>query len=292
MLIHGKNRPSIAILGVGAIGGFLAALFYKNGYDVTGISRKSCDEILIESKSLGNFKANPKIVLEQNKKCDVLFIAVKSYDLEDSLCRIKTQFIKGAVIIPLLNGLEHVDILRKDFGKNVIAASIGNIEVKRSSQNTILHTTKSGTIWISKHNQSIQKLIKSIGLQVEICESDAHVLWSKLVRLSALACATAASGRAIGFIRSDKIWRQKLLDCLKEATLVAQHEGVIIDIKSNIEKIDSMPEDLSTSLARDVAAKRPNESDAIAGSIIRLGSKYGITCPTIQEMLGMIRGKA
>lgn len=304
MLTPGKDKPSVAVLGIGAIGGFLAALFHKAGYEVTGIARKETADLLnregitIESSAFGKFTENPRIKTALDKSHDVLFVAIKAGGLKESMDRIPLEYVKDAVIVPLLNGLEHVEVLRNQFGSGVIAASIGNIEVKRASSTRIFHTTKSGTVWLGSNETSnrekvlkVRDLIQGIGLQAELCETEAKVLWGKLVRLCALAATTAASGLPIGFIRSDAFWRENLLNVLKEAALVAEKEDVPTDIQSHIEKIDSMPYELSTSMARDVASGNRGETDAILGAVIRQANKYGLKCPTIQSMIEMIDSK-
>ena len=134
-------------------------------------------------------------------------------------------------------------------------------------------------------------LIQTVGLQAEICKTEAQVLWGKLVRLCALACTTAASGKPIGFIRSDALWRENLLGALKEAAAVAEKEGIHTDLRSHMEKMDSMPYDLSTSMARDVASGNRGETDAIAEAVLRLGNSYGLQCPVIQSMVNIIDSK-
>ena len=304
VLTPGKDKPSIAVLGIGAIGGFLAALFHKAGCEVIGIARKEAADLLnregitIESSAFGNFTENPGIKTTLDKPQDIVFIAVKAGGLKESLDRIPLQYVKSAVIVPLMNGLEHMEVLRHQFGSCVIAASIGNIEVRRVSSTRILHTTKSGTVWLGSNEASnrekvlkVRDLIQGIGLQAELCETEAHVLWGKLVRLCALASTTAASGKPIGFVRSDILWRKNLLNALKEAASVAEKQGVKTDIQSHMDKMDSMPYELSTSMARDVASGNRGETDAILGAVIRQANKYGLKCPAIQSMMDIIDSK-
>jgi len=292
MNIHGQNKPTIAILGPGAIGGFLASLFFKNDFSVTCIAKKSLYEsikkngIIFESKIYDNFVALPKVVTHLDFEPDILFITTKATDLSNALKRIKID-LKNTTIVPLLNGIDHIDFLRSKYN-NVVAATIGNIEVKRLSSNHIIHTT-TGLPFIALSNDKISQIISDIGIVAKVIPNEKELLWKKLVRLNAIACTTSATNKNIGFIRFDAFWREKLIECINESISVAYAEGVIIDANEVMEKIDKFPSTLGTSMQRDVALGKPSEIDHIACAIIRIGKKHGITCHTINIMIKMIK---
>ncbi|MFH0732476.1 MAG: 2-dehydropantoate 2-reductase [Candidatus Omnitrophota bacterium] len=298
-----KNKR-VAILGPGAIGGFLAALFWHNGIDVVCIARESAKKIIskegirLESSFFGNFTARPKVITRLNFKPDMLFITTKAISLKQALARVKPKFISNAVIIPLLNGIEHMQLLRSRYGKHVIAASIGSIEVKRVSASHIIHTTASAMIKMAsrdnlarKRINEAAKLLSYIGVKTEVLKTEADVLWEKLVRLGAMACTTAASKKTVGQVRSQKAWRKQLLQCVQEAVAVASAEGATVNTDDAMAKIDSIPFDVTTSTQRDIALGNPSELDAVAGSIVRIGSRHNLRCPTIERIINEIQAK-
>ena len=110
-------------------------------------------------------------------------------------------------------------------------------------------------------------------------------LWEKGARLAVLAAATVASGLAVGPLRADDAWRPRLVDALREACAVAAADGVALDAAAQWAIIGAMPDDLTTSAARDAAAGRPTELDAITGSVVRAGARLGVPTPELAALL-------
>lgn len=299
------SKMSVATLGPGAVGGFVAGLLWRAG------ERSMCvgaeDEaaaiaengIRIESDSLGDFVARPKAVSSLDERPDVLFIAVKAPFLPEALDRARPELVSGSIIVPLLNGFEHMALLRERYGRRVAAATIGNVELKRLALDHVLHTTKSARIELASDADidaarldSVARMLNGAGIVAKVLDKEADVIWGKLTRLSALACATAASGLPIGEVRSIPEWRRLLDGCLRESAAVAAAEGANIDLSTETAKINSLPDSLGTSLQRDVAAGQPSELDAIAGAVVRAASKHGIDCPTFREAIALIESSS
>lgn len=292
------------MLGPGAVGSFLVALLSHNSIAVTCIAKESTAEIIskdgirFESVAFGNFVVRPRAITYLDFEPDILFVTTKATTLSDALKRIEPRFVKNTIIIPLLNGIEHMEVLRSSYGKQVVAGSIGNIEVKRLSPNHIIHSTRSAHIELAS-NGGIQidrllevvQLLSSVGIATKLLKSEAEVLWGKLVRLNALACTTSASNQPIGFIRSDKWWRRQLEGCVKEAAAVVFAEGVEINSRAVMDQIDNLPPDIGTSMQRDIIAGKPSELDAIAGAVVREGAKHGLDCPVIKGLISMIQSR-
>jgi 2-dehydropantoate 2-reductase len=122
--------------------------------------------------------------------------------------------------------------------------------------------------------------------------SESQVLWSKLVRLNALACTTSASDRQLGFIRSDAEWRKKLTACVTEGAAVANADGATIDPADTMRELEDAHAELGSSMQRDIAAGREPELGAIPGSVLRAGKRLGVPCPTIAELANRIAARA
>jgi 2-dehydropantoate 2-reductase len=123
-------------------------------------------------------------------------------------------------------------------------------------------------------------------------DSEEQILWSKLVRLNALACTTSACDRSIGFIRSDPEWRSALIGCIEEASAVANADGARIDPAARLAELDEAHPELGSSMQRDIAAGREPELDAIPGAVLRAGRRHGIECPTIARLSAVIAERA
>src|SRR5690606_9680615 len=115
------------------------------------------------------------------------------------------------------------------------------------------------------------------------------VLWSKLARLNALACTTTAYDRPIGAIRDHPARRVDLEGAVDETVAVANAEGAGLDADATLREIWSLDPGQTTSMARDVAAGREPELDAIAGAVLRHGAAHGLACPTVERLAARIR---
>jgi 2-dehydropantoate 2-reductase len=135
-------------------------------------------------------------------------------------------------------------------------------------------------------------MLERAEVPTEVGPSEAQVMWSKLVRLTALACTTSAADRPVGFIRNDPEWRAALVGCIEEAAAVANADGAQIDPAAGLAELDDAHAELGSSMQRDIAAGRPPELDAIPGSVLRAGARHGLECPTIARLVVVIAERA
>jgi 2-dehydropantoate 2-reductase len=123
-----------------------------------------------------------------------------------------------------------------------------------------------------------------------IGDSEAQVLWAKLVRLNALALTTSAYDEPVGVIRTTH--RGVLEACIQEGTAVANADGARIDPSSPLTELDDAHAALGSSMQRDIAAGREPELDAIAGSVLRAAARHGLACPTIERLAAQVAERA
>jgi 2-dehydropantoate 2-reductase len=117
-------------------------------------------------------------------------------------------------------------------------------------------------------------------------------LWSKLVRLNALACTTSAYDKLLGEIRSTPPLRAALVAAIEEGCAVGRAEGARdVDPARAMDELSAAHATLGSSMQRDIAAGRPPELDAIPGSVLRAGARHGIECPTIERLVAMIAAR-
>lgn len=296
---------SIAILGPGAVGGFLAGLFWRSHYHVMCIGREETAFLIahhgirVESKALGDFVAWPEVCVRLDHPPDLLFITTKAPMLKEAIERVDSRLLSHAIVIPLLNGLEHLPLLRTRFGRNVVAGSISSIEVTRKAQGHVVHLSSSACIELASDGDvderrlsEVANILFSIGIPAAVLQKEAEVIWSKLVRLNAISCATAAANESLGYVRSSERWRIQLEDCVHEGAAIARAEGVAIDPDGVMNFIDSLHPDLRTSLHRDLADGKESELDAIAGAVVRAAERHGLECPTIERLMELIQSHA
>ncbi len=292
----------VAVLGVGGIGGMLAA---RTGALCVGTKRTVAairERGLTLTHDGTTTVARPDATERLDRPVSLLVVAVKAYDLEGALERVDPGALDGAVVLSLLNGLEHADALRARFddarhkssqaAPAVAAGSIGSMSAVSPEPGVVLQGTPSpGRITAASRDVDRDRLAAALeplrvpGLEVVLLDDERDVVWEKAARLAVLAAATVASGRPVGALRDDPSWRERIRAALSEAVAVAAADGVLLDVADQWEKIEAMPGELTTSAARDAAAGRPTELDAITGSVVRAAHRVGVPAPHLGELL-------
>ncbi len=294
--------PSLSVLGPGGVGGFLAAALAHAGECVTVVAREdtasrlSRDGLTVESVRLGRFTARPRVTSSLTTPTDTLIVATKSTGLEAALERVR---VTPGLVVPLLNGLEHMAPLRERFGSEHVAAGTIRIEADRPRTGQIVQTSPFLRVDVAAADPgaaarlpALVATLKAAGIPARVESSEKQILWSKLVRLNALACTTSAAEKPIGYIRADAEWRAALVGCIEEAAAVARADGAEIDPAARLAELDEAHPELGSSMQRDIAAGRTPELDAIAGAILRAGARHGLECPTIARLSARIARRA
>jgi 2-dehydropantoate 2-reductase len=224
---------------------------------------------------------------------DLLLVTVKAPALDDALARVEAQAVAGAVILPLMNGLEHVARIRDRFPGRVAAGSIGRFEAYKTDRIHVVQTTASALVSLASADLSADdldraaELLERAGVEVHRGESEQSVLWDKAARLAPMAALTALTGRAVGEVRTER--RLELEGAVTEACAVATADGAPNDPARQLAIIESIPAATTTSTQRDVAAGRPSELDAIVGGVVRAGRRLDVPTPTLADLLDRCR---
>lgn len=298
-----KVKLSIGVLGPGAIGGLLAGLFCKEGHTVYCIGREPTVLLIknqglkIESQVFGDFTVKPLADKKLSTPVDILFVTLKAPFLKEALDAIEPSQIENAIIIPLLNGVGHREIIREKLGAHVAVGMIGMIEVVKNSDNVIQHlSTNKPHVYVASDSdisvRDLKKLVDimiEIGISMSILNNEAEVIWLKLVRLSAIASTTAAFQMTLGAIRSNPEKRKVLQAMIREGAMVAMHDGVDINPQKVFKQVESLPETLMTSLQRDVHKHRASEIESITGGVLKLARSYNIPAPAHENAYEMIK---
>jgi 2-dehydropantoate 2-reductase len=292
----------IAVLGPGGVGGFVAAALAHAGGDVVIVARESTARALaqsgitVQSALLGDFSARPRATAGLEAESDVLLIATKATGLQQAIERIA---VLPGLVVPLMNGVEHMTLLRERFGADRVAAGVIWIDSDRPQTGQIVQSSPTARIDLAADEETLSGALSALGvvlehagLPVRLGDSENQILWSKLVRLNALACTTSASARTIGFIRADPVWREALQACVRETAAVAAAEGAAIDVVARLAELEQAHAELGSSMSRDVAAGREPELDAIAGAVLRAAARHRLSCPTVERLSAQVAARA
>ena len=279
----------VAVLGPGAVGGVIAVGLERAGVPVVCVARPDTAQ-LIRSEGLilrhgdETETARPEAVSELSEPVELLLVTVKAPALEDALERLKAPV---DTIVPLLNGIEHLETIRGRLPRSrVVGGTIGFIEAWLERPGVVVQNTPRTVMTVAADaGEDTIGVLRLSGAEVRVDGSETAVLWEKLARQAPFAAATALTQRPIGELRSDPAWRRRLEDAVAETCQVARADGVELTPAAQWEIIDAMPPGLTSSTARDIAAGRPSELDAITGAAIRAAHRLGVSAPALESLL-------
>ncbi len=294
----------VAVLGPGGVGGLLAGALERAGDEVIVVARESTAETIAEdglrvgSVTLGEFIERPRTTTKLQEPVDALIVATKAAGLEAALQRIA---VDPPIVLPLLNGLDHVALLRERFAPETVLAGTIRVEADRPEPGVVVHTSPFLLVEMASRFESaragmgdLARVLSDAGVKARgewpIAErSEAQVMWSKLVRLNALACTTSAYDKLLGEIRSTPELRADLVDAIEESCAAGQAEGADdANPQKAIDELERAHETLGSSMQRDIAAGREPEVDAIPGSVLRAAKRHDLRCPTIERLVATI----
>jgi 2-dehydropantoate 2-reductase len=287
-----------AILGAGGVGGLIGACLAHAGASVTMVVRPETldqypKQIHLES-AFGNFWTRVAIAAEV-PAADVLWITVKATQFDSALTAIRNpEAVRG--IVPLLNGIDHIGVLRAKYGaERVIPATIA-VETERVSPGHIVHRSpfarlnvlSAGRVLLADTLDQLQQ----IGFACRFIDDEPTLMWGKLVFLAPFALSTTAADKTTGEVIADPAWGKLLEACVREACAVAVAEGAKVDPEAILASMRAMPANMRSSMQKDVEQHKAPELEAIAGPILRGGLRHGIEVPATKELVAAVERRA
>src|SRR3984957_805296 len=292
------NPMKHAILGAGGVGGLIGACLAHAGASVTLVVRRETLAQYPKQLSLESpFGKSPVdvAVAAEVPAVDVLWITVKATQLDQSLTALKNPEAVRA-IVPLLNGIDHVALLRGKYGANrVIPATIA-VETERVSPGHIVHRSPFARLNVLSAGKplladTLDQLSK-IGFICRFIDDEPTLLWGKLVFLAPFALSTTAADKTVGEILADPEWRSLGLACVREACAVGVAEGAKVDPDVVLSGVQGMPGGMRSSMQKDVEKHKAPELDAIAGPILRGARRHGIEVPATKKLVAGVEKRA
>ncbi|MGA8151443.1 MAG: 2-dehydropantoate 2-reductase [Terriglobales bacterium] len=286
-----------AILGAGGVGGLIGACLAKSGDSVTLVVRSEVlgsypKQVYLESP-FGNITVSVELS-STVPAADVVWITVKATQLSSALMSFSENASVRA-IVPLLNGIDHVPLLREKYGVNrVIPATIG-VESERVSPGHFVHRSPFARLNISSQGREVLKdsvaRLEQLGFTCQFVDNEPTLLWRKLVFLAPLALVSTATGKSTGEMVADPTSWQQIQDCVREACTAARAEKAEVDAEAVIAMIRTIPGHMRSSMQKDVKQHKQPELDAIAGPILRGAARHGFDVPVTRKLVAEIEEK-
>lgn len=289
-------RPTVAVLGPGAVGGTFAVRFVQADYRTICVAPPATAQLMgfsgisFEWNGDAPLVVRPEMTEQLTHPASLLLVTVKANDLEDALERVDPETVAEGVVLPLLNGLEHIERLRERFPGRVAVGSLSRFEAYRPGRMQIVQKSQTALVTMASDDLSPEALeraadlLRRAGIDVEIETDEKRVLWRKAVRLAILAPITALTQKTVGQLRTDLEWRPRMERAVAEACAIAAADGVNLMPSAQWTRITELEASLTTSAARDVAAGRRSEIDAITGAVVRAGERLGVPCPVLTDL--------
>jgi 2-dehydropantoate 2-reductase len=288
-----------AVLGAGGVGGLVGGALARNGHPVTLLVRPGRqhhypERLAIESDMLGNFEALVRVADVLGDPFDVVWITVKATALEAALEALPKQELGHGVVVPLLNGIDHVARMRERYGPERVLPGTIRVEAEQVEPGRVRQLSSFANVEVApslatrERAEVLGSELRAAGLGCEVSDDEITMLWGKLCFLAPFALATTASGGSLGAIRSDADWWTRLEACVKEACAVGVAEGAQVAPEPILAALEGAPHAFQSSMQKDVAAGRAPELDAIAGPILRGGDEHGIDVSGTQAFVDRI----
>lgn len=287
------------VVGAGATGGFFGGRLAQAGRDVTFLVRPRRAEQLraaglqIVSPN-GHATVHPKLVTAEDLDgpYEVVLLTVKAFSLESALDDIAPAVGAGTCILPVLNGMRHMDLLIERFGEDAVVGGAAKVAttidesgriVQLAPFQDIAYGEMDGTR--SARMQALDLFMQGAGFDARLSASIALEMWEKWALLATLGGVTCLMRANIGEIAAAPgggAFLQRFLDEVVStisAVGVPVSEGSIALAKNAFRAKGST---LTSSMYRDLETHQPVEADQIIGDLLLRGRKAGLSTPLLE----------
>lgn len=285
-----------AILGAGAIGGLVGTALASVGEGVTLLVRPETlpgyPATLSLERPSGAITAPATAAAALPNPVDVLWITTKTYQLNASLKAVQSL---PRCIVPLLNGVDHIEVLRAHFGNDRVVPATIAVEAEKITPGRFMQRSQFVNLNLAAAGEKVLGAtvtrLRDLGFTCRFVPNEQTLLWSKLCFLGPFALVTSASGMNKAEIYADPEWKRKLMSAAAEACAVANASGAEVDPAQIQAIFDGMPPTMRSSMQKDLASGRQLELDAIGGAIVRGGERHTIDVSTAAALIAVIRAK-
>jgi 2-dehydropantoate 2-reductase len=288
---------NVAVVGAGGVGGYFGGILARAGQDVRMLARGE-HLAAIRSKGLtvrepeGEFVANVAVSdnVEDLGPADLAIVAVKSYSLAEVAPAAARLAGGGALVLPLLNGVEAVDGLAAGgVARERILPGLALISAARVAPGVVGRVSDFRSVVLgeagggpSERAERVAAAFREAGADAKVSENIAVDLWRKLLFIVTVSAGCGLARRPLGAVRSAHLGMLLFERAAGEAGAVARALGVALpagEERSVVDRIGKMPAALKPSFLLDLERGGPNELDVLSGAISRFGRQAGVPTP-------------
>jgi 2-dehydropantoate 2-reductase len=270
-----------AVLGAGAIGGLVGTAVASLGEGVTVVVRPErlpgypANLSLERPSGTVAITAPARVIATLSSPVDVLWIATKTYQLKKALEAVQSL---PRCIVPLLNGVDHVELLRAHFGRDRVLPATIAVEAEKIAPGRFVQRSPFVNLNLAASGEQVLGAIvarlRDLEFTCRFIQNEQTLLWNKLCFLGPFALVTSASGMNKGEIYADAGWKRKLISAMAEACGVAQASGAEV-APAQIQAIyDGLPAGIAAQCRRTLP---PGGSSSWMPSEVRLCAVGNVT---------------
>jgi 2-dehydropantoate 2-reductase len=296
----------ILIVGAGAVGGYFGGRLAQVGHDVTFLVRPSRakqlgrDGLRIISPH-GDAVLTPKLVSaeEIDRPYDAVFLSVKAYALEVAMDDFAPAVGPETMILPVLNGMRHIDLLTKRFGEYAVIGGVCIVASEIDDEGRIVQLADFQRLVYGERNGETTPRLKTLDATLQGAGFDARLstdilqeMWEKWVQLASLGAITCLMRGTIGQIVAVPGGADLSLKVLDESAAIATacgHKPSEALLSRHAAAMTVPESQLTSSMYRDLRKGARVEADHILGDFIERGSAHGVATPLLKAALVNLR---
>lgn len=290
------------VLGAGALGGFFGGMLIKGGADVTFLVRPGReaqlrrDGLIVRTQDGGEIRSRVKTVRQGQLDVtyDVILLTCKAYDLDSAMDAIAPAIGEHSVILPVLNGVRHLDILKERFGAQHVMAGLTVINAALMPDGTIqqsqlrINLTAIGELdgRSSARCTAIKTALEAGGIPVQIADNTLALMWEKFWTFSGIATIASLTRSRAGMVARSAAGPSLVSAVIAELTRVVTALGYpplpAFNAAAQISAIFSQPDSTyGPSMLVDMEDGRPTEGEHTIGDLADRAAKAGVNAPLL-----------
>jgi 2-dehydropantoate 2-reductase len=290
----------VLVVGAGAIGGYFGGRLLQAGRDVTFLVRpKRASELasaglVIKSPNGDVTLKNPSTVQADQlaEKFDVVLLSCKAFDLEDAIRSFAPAVGPQTAIIPLLNGMLHLDVLDRKFGRERVLGGLCAIAATLNDKREVVQLQPMQSLTFGEHDGKMSDRVRAIAevfasgnFGSVASERIIQDMWEKWVFLASLAASTCLMRTSVGNILAAPGGRDFLLGIVDEVTAIAAAaghgpRGPFAERAHTMLTTEGSP--LTASMFRDIKVGAPVEADHVIGDLIVRADAAKVPVPKLR----------
>ena len=294
-----REGSRFLVLGAGAVGGYFGGRLAEAKADVTflvGAARAAAlnERGLAIESTFGDVTIPVKTVTADTLSgfFDTVLLTAKAYDLEPAIVAIQPAVGPETAILPVLNGLVHLDRLDAAFGRERVLGGVAYIAATMTAEGTIRHLNRIHGITFGERSGEISRRVEKIAqtfaatpVSAKASDNIMTDMWEKFVMISSLAGMNCLMRGSVGDILAADDGEGLILELLAECEAVAAASGFPPRPQHREQCRTMLTErgsSFSASMRRDLEAGLRTEGDQILGDMLRRARANGIVTPLLQ----------